>query len=492
MRGKIARSLIILLMVCFTTYAYAAEVYVIDIRNAIGKGLKEYINRGIDSAEKAGADAIIFDIYTPGGALDATRDIIQSVSTTIPTIAYVREAISAGAMISLACDQIVMRPDGIIGDAAPVIISGQEAGEKTVSYVRGRIRTSAEKQGRNPDIAAAMVDKDLVLVKKSGEIKALTSTEYDEEKEAGVDMEILVDSGKLLTLTTQDALDLKFVDAKANSIEELLMMYQIVEIDGQLMALTIDTVLDKVEELGENQVILITDLAGANIHEIKPTIAEKIAMSITRPEISSLLFMLGVLGLIIEIRTPGIGVPGIGGIICLGLFFGGHMFARVSAGYAAVAFVIGIGLLLLEVFVIPGFGVAGISGLILTFGSIIFIFGSFYDPSVAVFWVSAAFIVTIGLAIVLFYTLPKTSTVQKFVLSTSENKELGYSAHPDDRSEYVGKTGKTLTPLRPVGAAMIDGKRVDVVTEGELIERDTQIEVIRVEGNKIFVKPKEA
>jgi len=88
--------------------------------------------------------------------------------------------------------------------------------------------------------------------------------------------------------------------------------------------------------------------------------------------------------------------------------------------------------------------------------------------------------------------LPKTSAVQKFVLSTSEDKELGYSAHPDDKSEYIGKTGKALTPLRPVGAAIIDGKRIDVVTEGELIERDTQIEVIRVEGNKIFVKPKDA
>lgn len=496
MRGKIVSFLIILLMVCFTTVAYTAEIYLIDIRDTIAKGLKEYIDRGIDSAEKANADAIIFDIYTPGGALNATRDIIDLIFyTRIPTIAYVNsEAISAGAMISLACDQIVMRPDGIIGDAAPVTIGGQEVGEKAVSYVRGRIRTSAERQGRNPDIAAAMVDKDLILVEKreTGEIEALTPTEYSDEKEAGVDMEIIVDAGKLLTLTTRKALDLGFVDAKADTIEELLVIYQIVEIDGQRLALTEDAIFDKQEELGIDKVKKITDLADAKINEISPTIAERIAMFITRPEISSLLFMLGVLGLIIEIRTPGIGVPGIGGVICLGLFFGGHMFAKVSAGYAAVAFVIGIGLLLLEAFVIPGFGIAGISGIILTFGSVIFIFGSSYDPSVAIFWLSTSFIVTLGLGIVLLYTLPKTSAVQKFVLSTSESRELGYSAHSDDTSEYIGKTGRTLTPLRPVGAAIIDGKRVDVVTEGELIERDTPIEVIRVEGNRVFVKPKDA
>lgn len=494
MRSKIASTLIILLMFCFATAAYTAEVYVIDIRNTIGKGLQEYIKRGISSAREANADAIVFDIYTPGGALDATRDIIDQIFyTQIPTIAFVNnEAISAGALISLSCDQIVMRPDGTIGDAAPVTAGGQELGEKIVSYVRGRIRASAERQGRNPDIAAAMVDKDIILVKKTetGEVEALTPTEYDKESEAGVEMEIIVDSGKLLTLTTQKALELNFVDAKANTIEELLKIYQIVEIEEQKFALTEEDVLAKQKELGEDKVKVITSLADANINEISPTLAERIAMFITRPEISSLLFMLGVLGLIIEIRTPGIGVPGIGGVICLGLFFGGHMFAKVNAGYAAVAFVIGIGLLILEIFVIPGFGIAGISGIILMLGSVIFIFGSSYDASVAIFWLSTSFIVTVGLAVALFYTLPKTKTMQQFVLSTSENRDLGYSSHSNNTSEYLGKTGKALTSLRPVGAAMIDGKRVDVVTEGELIERDTPIEVIRVEGNRILVKAK--
>lgn len=495
MRSKTAGVLIILLLACFTSSAYTAEVYVIDIRKAIGQGLKEYIARGIKSAERADAEAIIFDIYTPGGALNATRDIVKDIfRTRIPTIAYINnEAISAGAIISLSCDQMVMSPSGSIGDAAPVNAGGKELGEKAVSYVRGRIRASAERQGRNSDIAAAMVDKDLVLVKKAdGKIEALTPTEYKDEKEAGVDMEVIVDSKKLLSLTTKDALDLNFVDAKASTIEELLNMYRIVEIEGRKLALTENAVLKKQEELGTDKVKQLTSLADAKVIDISPTIAERIAMFITRPEISSLLFMLGVLGLIIEIRTPGIGVPGIGGVIFLGLFFGGHMLARVSAGYAAVAFVIGIGLLLLEIFVIPGFGVAGISGIVLMFGSVIFIFGSSYDPSVAIFWLAFSFIVTVGLAVVLFYTLPKTSAVRKFVLSASENKDQGYSAHSDNSNEYLGKIGKTLTSLRPVGAAIIDDKRVDVITEGELIERDTPIEVVRVEGNKIFVKTKDA
>jgi len=494
MRGKITRFLIILFFFCYATVAYTAEVFVIDIRNTIGRGLKEYINRGVKSAEEANADAIIFDIYTPGGALDATRDIIDLIFyIKIPTIAFVNnEAVSAGAMISLACDQIVMRPDGLIGDAAPVTVGGQEVGEKAVSYVRGRIKTSAEKQGRNSDIAASMVDKDLILVRKiNGEVLALTPTEYEDARQAEEELEILVDSGKLLTLTTQEALRLNFIDAKANNIDEILMMYQIVEVDGELMALTTDSVLDKLEQLGEDKIKQIKDLAGATIQEVSPNIAERLAMFITRPEISSLLFMIGVLGLIIEIRTPGIGVPGIGGVICLGLFFGGHMFARVDAGYAAIAFVVGIGLLILEIFVIPGFGIAGISGIVLILGSVVFIFGSSYDASVAMLWLSISFIATLGLGLLLFYTLPKTSTMQKFILSTAENKELGYSAHSNDSVEYVGKSGKALTSLRPVGAAIIDGKRLDVITQGELIEKNTPIEVIRVEGNKVFVKSQE-
>ena len=154
-----------------------ARVYVINIRNEIGNGLRVYINNGIKRASDAEADAIIFDVHTPGGAVGAARDIIDAIQRTeIPTIAYVNtEAISAGAMISLSCDQIVMRGGGAIGDSAPVSIQGEELSEKAVSYIRGKIRATAERGGRNPDIAAAMVDKRLYLVRLMQTVKLLRS-----------------------------------------------------------------------------------------------------------------------------------------------------------------------------------------------------------------------------------------------------------------------------------------------------------------------------
>ncbi|MXV74360.1 hypothetical protein F4Z99_08790 [Candidatus Poribacteria bacterium] len=141
-----------------------ALVYVIDIRNEIGSGLGTYISDGIKLAEEAGADAIVFDVDTPGGRVDSAVNIIRSIQNTqIPTIAFVnRQAISAGAMISIACNQIVMTSGGTIGDSAPVNIQGDEVGEKAVSYIQGTIRATAERENRNPDIAEAMVDKELL------------------------------------------------------------------------------------------------------------------------------------------------------------------------------------------------------------------------------------------------------------------------------------------------------------------------------------------
>ena len=165
-----------------------ALVHVIDIRNEIGSGVSSYISQGILLAEEAGADAIVFDVDTPGGRVDSAVNIIRAIQgTEIPTVAFVnRQAISAGAMISAACSQIVMTSGGTIGDSAPVNIQGQEAGEKAISYIRATIRATAERQNRNPDIAEAMVDKEIVLVRlPDGHIVKLLPEEYIEEVDAG-------------------------------------------------------------------------------------------------------------------------------------------------------------------------------------------------------------------------------------------------------------------------------------------------------------------
>ena len=472
-----------------------ALVYVINIRNEIGNGLRVYIDNGIKQASEAEADAIIFDVHTPGGAVGAARDIIDAIQRTeLPTIAYVNtEAISAGAMISLSCDQIVMRYGGAIGDSAPVSIQGEELNEKAVSYIRGKIRATAERGGRNPDIAAAMVDKRLYLVRLTdGEIITLREEEYLERKDLGEEMDIIAaggPEGELLTLTTEEALEYNLADEVADSVEDLLALYQIVEVDGERKALTAEGIAQKQMEFGDDNVKAIKSLKDATQEAVLVTVADRFVFFVTSPLISGLLLTLGGLGLFVEIRTPGFGIPGIAGLICLGLFFWGHRLLNISADYAAIAFILGVALLLIELFVIPGFGIAGIAGIGLMLGSVFFVFRSAYKFETAVFTLSSAIILAFALAIALSYLLPRTRAWNHLVLSAAMDSGSGFHSAPrEDFQVYVGKTGVALTPLRPAGTVRVDDTRLDVVTAGDFIVRDTPVKIINVEGSKIFVE----
>ena len=472
-----------------------AVVYIINIRSEIGNGLRVYIDNGIKRASEAEADAIIFDVNTPGGAVPATQDIIDAIQRTeIPTIAYVNtDAISAGAMISLSCDQIGMRNGGAIGDSAPVTLQGQELNEKAVSYIRGKIRATAERAGRNPDIAAAMVDKRLYLVRfRDGEIVTLREEEYIERKDLGEEMDIIAaggPEGELLTLTTEEALEYNLADAVADSVEDLLGLYQIVEVNGERKALTVEGIAQKQMEFGADNVKVIKSLNGATQETVLITLADRFVFFITSPLISAGLLALGSLGLFIEIRTPGFGFPGIAGLACLGLFFWGHRLLNISADYAALAFIVGVALLLVELFVIPGFGIAGIGGIVLMLGSVFFVFQNAYKLETALFGLSFAIILAFVLAIALSYVLPKTRTWNHLVLSAAMDSGSGFHSAPrEDFQGYVGKTGVALTPLRPAGTVRVDDTRLDVVTVGDFIVRDTPVKITGVEGSKIFVE----
>ena len=232
--------LIILLLISIPLFATASNggkpsVYALSIRNAIGNGLREYISRGVNLAKSEGADVLIFDIHTPGGAVSATSDIIRTIDDSgLPTIAFVDdEAISAGAIITLSCDRIVMAPGGTIGDAQPIPTNA-----KTVSYVRGKIYAIAEEQGRNPEVAAAMVDKEIVLVRlEDGSVKALTPEEYDKNQRTDVKMEVISPRDNVLTISTNQAIELGVTDLKAENIRELLSRFSLAELDGKKVLL---------------------------------------------------------------------------------------------------------------------------------------------------------------------------------------------------------------------------------------------------------------
>ena len=475
-----------------------ALVYVIDIRTEIGGGVSTYVKKGIQKAEQANVDAIVFDIDTPGGKVDSAVKIIRSIQDTkIPTIAFVnRQAISAGAMISAACDQIVMTSGATIGDSAPVDAQGNEAPEKIVSYIRTTIRSTAERQNRNPDIAEAMVDKNLFLVRlENGDIIKLLPIEFINEQDAGTQMKILCDDNQLLTLSTVQALDYGFVDTEAENLSELLKQYRIVEIEQDysekiITALTQEVVLSQQEERGIERVSLIKTLENANVVRFEVTVADRTVFFLTSPYISALLLSLGGLGLLVEIRTPGFGIPGFLGLLFIGLFFGGHMLNQVSLWVVMLIFVLGLALIVVEVFVIPGFGITGIVGLFLILGSVFYTFFSETgDFSIALFWLSISIILTCALAILATIFLPKSSPFQRFALSTVMSADQGYhSAGINDFQGFIGKTGVALTPLRPAGTARIENRRLDVVTVGNFIDENTPIRVLEVEGSKISVE----
>ncbi len=488
---------VILLIVCLVMRGDLsaqdnALVYVIDIRNEIGSGLGTYISDSIQLAEEAGADAIVFDVDTPGGRVDSAVNIIRSIQDTqLPTIAFVnRQAISAGAMISIACNQIVMTSGGTIGDSAPVDIQGQEAGEKAISYIQGTIRSTAERENRNPDIAEAMVDKELVLVKLSdGQIVKLRPEEYATREGDGEQMEILCAQGKLLTLSTKQALQYNFADAQAETVTELLAQYQIVEVAGTKLPLTEEGIKKQQRTYGFSEVTPLKTLTDARVVAVEATLADKIVFFLTNPLISSLLLSLGLLGIFIEIRTPGFGIPGFLGLLCVGLFFGGHMLTKIGAEWAFLLFLLGIALIALEIFVVPGFGIAGIFGITFMLASAFFVFDKAYDFRNAILWLSVSVILSAALSILAVVLLPETQLFRKFALSTVMDAQMGYhSSSPEDFQDYLGKPGTALTPLRPSGTARIENKRVDVVTVGDFIPQNSAIRVIEVEGSKVFVE----
>ena len=469
-----------------------ALVHIVNIRDEIGSGIMTYIQSGIKRAETANADAIIFDVDTPGGRVDSAQKIMDAIQDTrVPTIAFVnRQAISAGAMISIACDQIVMVSGGTIGDSAPVSIQGEEAGEKALSYVRSTIETTAERQGHNEHIAVAMVDKKRVLVRLSdGRILSYRPDIFEDKKEDGEEMEVISAEGELLTLTTDQALEYGFAHGRADTFEELLAMYRIVEIDGIRKALTEEAIAQKQEELGTESVWFVKSLEGAATDEARVSLADRIVIFLTSPLISSLLLSFGMLGLWIEIQSPGFGVPGMIGLLCLGIFFGGHMLSQIDAQWAALAFVLGLALILVEVFVLPGFGVAGISGIILMFGGIFYVFKSAYQFETAILAFSSVIVLTAAFVIATFCFFPKTRAWKHFALATEMSSDIGFhSAGDEDYQSYVGQTGTAITPLRPAGTIRLAGKRVDVLTAGDFIPSETAVKVIEVEGSKVFVE----
>jgi membrane-bound serine protease (ClpP class) len=435
-----------LFSVSWSLYAQPAStqknvVYVVPVKGVIDLGLAPFIQRVLNEAQKNQAAAVILDINTFGGRVDAAVQIRDALlNSPVRTIAFIdKRAISAGALISLAAQTVVMAPGSTIGAATPVQ-SGPAGSttaptsEKTVSYVRKEFRATAESRKRPPLIAEAMVDSDVVIPDVS-------------------------EKGKLLTLTTEEALKLKVADLQANSIEALLKELNI--LDTELRSFT-------------------------------PNWAEEVVRFLTHPVVSSLLVSVAMLGIFLELRTPGFGAPGVIGLSSLSLFMWGHWLVQLAGWEELLLALLGVFLFALELFVIPGFGIVGILGLLALLGALVMSTLGAGSHSGFVLWAVVRMGFSVALAIVLtalfLKFLPKLPIGRKLILSTALETSDGFSSAPPKDYQWLGRTGLAHSTLRPAGIADFQGHRVDVVSDGEFIDAGAPIRVLHVDGNRIVVQ----
>lgn len=416
-------------------------VYVAPVKGVIDLGLAPFIQRVLDEAQKNQAVAVVLDINTFGGRVDAAVQIRDALlNSSVKTIAFVdKRAISAGALISLAADTIVMAPGGTIGAATPVQTgpsgtSTLPTSEKTISYVRKEFRSTAESRKRPPLVAEAMVDPDVVIPEVS-------------------------EKGKLLTLTTEEALKLKVANFQASSIDALL------------------------KEL---------NISNVELRSLSPNWAEEVVRFLTHPVISSLLVSVAMLGIFLELRTPGFGIPGVIGLSSLSLFMWGHWLVQLAGWEELLLALIGVFLFALELFVIPGFGVVGILGLLALLGALVMSTLGAGSHSGVILWAVArmgfSLILAVVLSAIFLKFLPKLPLGRKLVLSAELDTADGYSSAPAADYEWLGRTGHAHSALRPAGIADFMGHRVDVVSDGEFIDAGTPIRVMHVDGNRIVVQ----
>lgn len=411
------------------------SIYRVPVHGVIELGLAPFIARSIAEAEQAGARAVVLDIETPGGRVDAAQQIVNALKDAqVPTYAYVnRRAFSAGAMIALATDGIYMRTGSVMGAATPVDGGGRKAPEKIVSAMRSEMRALAEARQLDPRVAEAMVDENI-------EIPGVSPR------------------GQLLTLTTSEAVKLGYA-----------------------------------QQVGDwNDLMQQLHAVGAPVHSARVNWAEALVRFFTHPLVAPLLLSLGFLGLLIELKTPAFGLAGITGLVLLGLFFGSHYLVGLAGWEELMLLAGGVGLIAVEMFVLPGFGVAGVIGLLAVLASVylslVTHLSSEADMSQAAGILSAALLIVIIAGWALLRALPRSGRFARsgMLLGEATDRATGYLSSPV-REELVGQTGVALTDLRPAGAGKFGDEKVDVVSDNVWISAGTRIRIIRSEGYRHVV-----
>ncbi len=409
------------------------EIWLIPIETEITPATAQFVQARVERANSERPLALVFLIDTPGGRISSMEEIVESilVRSQVPTLAVVENAFSAGALIAMSAEQMAMLPGSSIGAALPITVSPigvSPVDEKFSSAVRGQFRSVAEARGRDARVAEAMVDERI-------EIPGLSTSQ------------------ELVTLTAAQAVEFNIADLQASTFGDAL------------------------EQFG---------YGGATVVTLAPNLTERLGTGLANPIVAAALLVLGLGGILIEIFTPGFGIPGGIGILALSIL-AVSAFVATPAGVVDLLLILGgILLIALEVLVIPGFGVAGILGLAAIIAAVLRIF---QDQSVLVLgWTAIFGGVLVG---ILLWLLPNSRIGNVLMLSTrltNPPADLEAAKLVGEKAYLRGANGIALSDLRPAGIARFDNERVDVVTEGDFVDAGSHLEVIRVEGNRVTVR----
>lgn len=444
----------------FIQHTQAARLYFsIDLKKNVGSTTWIYIQKGFEEAKKLNAATIIIEMNTYGGEVMYADSIRTKIlNSDIPVYVFIdNNAASAGALISIACDKIYMRRGATIGAATVVNQTGEKMPDKYQSYMRATMRATAEAHGRdtivngtdtsyvwkrNPLIAEAMVDERTVVPNVS-------------------------DSGKILTFTTEEAIKYGYCDGEAESIRQLIE-----------------------KEMGKVPYQLV---------KYKPGFWDNLRGFLMSPILQSILIMLIIGGIYFEMQSPGIGFALFVAIAAAVLYFAPLYLDGLAANWEILLFVIGVGLILVEIFIIPGFGITGIGGIVLVvagltlslLNNVDFNFGPVQSSVVTKALLTVICGMVLGFAAMLYLSskIGSKGIFRKLALNTSLEKEQGYIGVSMNETSLVNRTGTAHTVLRPSGKVRIDDKVYDAVsTDGAFIEKGTAVRVVRYETGQVYVE----
>ena len=435
MRHWTSLTLALLALPWLAAGAQAPTVYRIPVTGVVENGLAPYVARSLREAESKAAAAAFLDIDTPGGRIDAAERISDAIrNARIPVYAFVNpRAYSAGALIAISSNGIYMRPGAVIGAATPVDGQGTKASEKMVSAMRAEFRSVAEQRGLDPKLAEAMVDEN-------------------------VEVPGVVKKGQLLTLSTAEAVRLRF--AKGSVADETALLAAI----GH---------------------------SGARVVTTEPNWAEGLVRFLTNPLVAPLLLSLGILGLVFEIKTGAFGIGGLLSLVSLGLFFGSSLILGLAGWEEVLLLGLGAIALAVEIFVLPGFGVAGVLGAGAIVGAMVLAMmgarPTSGDVAQALAVLGASVFITLAVIYAWLRHLPNSGRFSGLLLQGAVHKSQGFVSAPN-RGDLVGRDGVAVTDLRPSGTAKVGEERIDVVTEGEYVPQGSRVQVVQSDGYRHVVR----